>query len=347
MHHPFDKISHHAQVGGIETSVLDNGVGRGSRIAWFNTGSGLRFKVLIDRGLDIAEAFYNEHSLAWLSNRGFMPAQPLADRGLDWLTTWGGGLLTTCGLTHVGGPESDESGERGLHGPFSNIPAEIESIIQPNLLTGNRMMSITASIRQARVFGPDMVLHRTISAELGSPVIHIRDVVTNAGNSPAPHMFLYHFNFGWPLVNEGTKIFWKGNWSPRHEDGKNRIFNQYTDFKTCPPPMDAHKGSGEDVGVIDIEADELGLCSCGLYNERLELAVQLQFAKHQLPWLTNWQHWGKYEYVTGLEPGTHPPIGQQAARKDNRLIMLEPGETRQYDVQLNVLSTKELIQPLL
>src|SRR6476620_6099223 len=166
-------ISNHAQIGGIETSVLDNGIGRGSRIAWVTTGSGLRFKVLIDRGLDIADAFYNEHSLAWLSNRGFMPAQPLADRGIDWLTTWGGGLLTTCGLTHVGGPESDYNGERGLHGPFSNISAEIESIIQPNLLTGNRMMSITALIRQARVFGPDLVLHRTISAELGSPVIHI------------------------------------------------------------------------------------------------------------------------------------------------------------------------------
>jgi hypothetical protein len=24
-----------------------------------------------------------------------------------------------------------------------------------------------------------------------------------------------------------------------------------------------------------------------------------------MPWLINWQHWGKGEYVTALEPGTN------------------------------------------
>ena len=127
-----NKISNHAQFGGIETSVLDNGAGRGTRIAWINTGTGLRYKVVIDRGMDIADAFYNQHSLAWLSSRGIVPPQLFPDKGLNWLRTFGGGLLTTCGLTHVGGPETDEFGERGLHGLVSNIPAEIESIIQPD-----------------------------------------------------------------------------------------------------------------------------------------------------------------------------------------------------------------------
>ncbi|HSB92486.1 MAG TPA: DUF4432 family protein, partial [Flavitalea sp.] len=283
----FIHISNHAQVGGIETSVVDNGIGRGSRIAWFTTGSGLRFKVLIDRGLDIGDAFYNAHSLAWLSNRGFMSPQPLADRGIDWLTTWGGGLLTTCGLTHVGGPETDEYGERGVHGPFSNIPAEIESIIQPDIHTGNRTMSITGTIRQARVFGPHLILRRTISVELGTSVIEINDVVINAGNTSSPHMLLYHFNFGWPLVEPGTKILWTGKWAPRYNDGKNQMFNEQTDFKTCPEPLEAHSGSGEDVGIINIDADQQGISTCGLHNQRLNLAVSLQFKKQQLPWLTN------------------------------------------------------------
>ena len=55
-----DKVSNVAQVGGIETSVLDNGLGRGVRIAWINTGSGLRCKVVIDRAMDIADTFYNQ-----------------------------------------------------------------------------------------------------------------------------------------------------------------------------------------------------------------------------------------------------------------------------------------------
>ncbi len=52
------KVSNHLQIGGIETSVLDNGYGKGARIAHINTGTPLRYKVVIDRGLDIADAFY-------------------------------------------------------------------------------------------------------------------------------------------------------------------------------------------------------------------------------------------------------------------------------------------------
>jgi len=37
-----------------------------------------------------------------------------------------------------------------------------------------------------------------------------------------------------------------------------------------------------------------------------------------------------------LEPGTHPPVGQSSARKDNTLIMLEPGETRKYELRIAV-----------
>src|SRR4026207_747516 len=95
------RISNAAQLGGIETSVLDNGASRGTRIAWINTGTGLRYKVVIDRAMDIADTFYNEHSVAWLSHAGVAAPQPFANNGLGWLRTFFGGLLTTCGLSHV------------------------------------------------------------------------------------------------------------------------------------------------------------------------------------------------------------------------------------------------------
>ena len=65
-----NKVNNYTQIGGIETSVLDNGPGKGTRIAWINTGAGLRYKVVIDRALDIVDAFYNQYSLAWLSHAG-------------------------------------------------------------------------------------------------------------------------------------------------------------------------------------------------------------------------------------------------------------------------------------
>jgi hypothetical protein len=341
------KISNAAQLGGIETAVIDNGPARGTRVAWINTGTGLRYKVVIDRAMDIADAFYNQHSLAWLSHVGITWPQPFSVHGMDWIRTFGGGLLTTCGLGHVGGPESDEHGERGLHGGISNLPTEIESIIQPDPLRGKFDMSITGKIRQTQVFGPSLELKRTISGVLGEPVLRIHDEVSNAGNTAQPHMLLYHFNFGWPLVDEGTALLWKGNWSSASVGHPGKLFNEGNNFRTAPAPLESHRGSGEEVAVIDPPVDSDGHCRCGLHNAKLRLAVSLQFRKDQLPWLTNWQHWGPGEYVTGLEPGTHPPIGQARARQEGSLIFLPPGGYRSYDLELQVLNTESAIDELL
>ena len=334
------KVSNHLQIGGIETSVLDNGLGKGVRIAWINTGSPLRYKVVIDRGLDIADAFYSQHSLAWLSHAGVTFPMPDSDHGLEWLSTFGGGLLTTCGLSHIGGAETDEHGQRGLHGRISNIPAMIESVIQPDLPAGNLEMSITAVMKESKVFGSNLELRRTISSTLGSPQIKIHDTVTNHGNTSSPHMLLYHCNFGWPLVDEGTQIIYKGLCKSRSFKMDNEIFNEKVNYRICQKPLDAHRGSGEACGFIDVEADAKGICKVGLYNSKIGVAVAMEYNKKQLPWLTNWQHWGHGEYVTALEPGTNPPIGQSKAREQKQLIFLEPSESRSYELKISVLHRK-------
>lgn len=342
-----DKISNPAQLGGIETAILDNGAGRGTRIAWINTGTGLRYKVVIDRAMDIADAFYNQHSLVWLSHLGITPPQPFSHRGIDWLRTFGGGLLTTCGLSHVGGPEPGEHAEQGLHGLISNQPAEIESIIQPDPVNGKMEMSITGKINQTQIFGPSLELKRTISGTLGEASIRIHDEVLNRGNTATPHMILYHFNFGWPLADEGTDILWKGSWQFSGRETKNSIFREGNNFRKCPAPMEEHKASGEEVAFIDSTPDSAGECICGLHNSKLHLAIGLRFRKEQLPWLTNWQHWGKGEYVTGLEPGSNPPVGQTKARQQNQLIQLSPGEKKTYDLQFEVFGNEKSIQEFL
>lgn len=341
------KVTNVAQIGGIETSVLDNGPGRGTRIAWVNTGANLRYQVVIDRGLDIVEAFYNQYSLAWLSHAGLTAARPDANRGLEWLYSFAGGLLTTCGLTHVGGPETDEFGERGLHGRISNLPGRIESIVQPDLNAGKLQMSITAVVKQSRVFGPSLELKRTISSTIGEPTVRIHDVVTNLGNTLVPHMILYHCNYGWPLVDDGTEIVWKGKWASRGMDMDNAVFNSRRNFRKCSRPLDSHRGGGEGCAFIDVAADKKGICTVGLYNRRLTLALVLKYKKKQLPWLSNWQHWGPGEYVTALEPGTNPPIGQSKAREQKTLIHIAPGKNRIYDLEMTVLSDKQQISDFL
>jgi hypothetical protein len=330
-----DKISHTSQLGGIETSILDNGLAKGTRIAWFNTGTGLRFKVVLDRGMDIVDTFYNQHSLAWISHNGISAPQPFSDQGIDWLKTFSGGLLTTCGLSNIGGPNEDEHGQRGLHGRISNISAEIESIIQPDPLIGQMQMSITGILKESTVFGANLELRRTISCTLGELTIRINDEIINRGNAKVPVMVLYHVNLGYPLVDEGSQIIWKGGWKARDKKSE-EIFAKTNDFKTCPPPLIEHKGTGEAAAFIEMDSDENGFCNCGIRNEKIGLNVNLKYKKDQLPAFCNWQHWGKGEYVTGLEPGTNLPIGQKQAREDETLQFLQPFETKKIDLEFNI-----------
>ncbi|WP_026951031.1 aldose 1-epimerase family protein [Algoriphagus mannitolivorans] len=332
------KLSNTHQIGGIETSILDNGAGKGVRIAWVNTGTGLRYKLVLDRGIDILDAFFNENSLAWISHAGITAPQPFSNQGIDWLRTFGGGLLTTCGLSNAGPPNVDEGGSRGLHGNYSNTPAELVSIKQPDIFSGDLSFEIVAKVRETATFGPSLEMLRKISGVLGVPEIRIQDKVTNLGNSPAPHMLLYHINCGWPLIDEGTRIVWMGEKKPKATDANNTEFNRKHEFTRCAAPMDEHSGFGEDVAFIDPKADSTGKVVCGYANDELGLALRISFSKNQMPWLINWQHWGKNEYVTALEPATHPPIGQAQARENGTLILLKPGESRTYDLRMEVLT---------
>ena len=231
-----------AQVGGIETSVLDDGLGRGVRIAWVNTGTPLRYKVLIDRGLDIADAFYGEHSLAFLSLTGTTAPTRGLDGGLDWLRGFYGGLVCSCGPQHVGAPETIDGVDYGLHGTHSNTPASVEVVCQPDPAAGQDVMSITGRVRTARVFGPNIELRRTIRSVLGAARIEIRDEFVNRGNEPTRHCWMLHLNFGWPLLATGSRIVYRGPVTPRPDS-----VAWYADpakYKVVPAPVAAHPGVG-------------------------------------------------------------------------------------------------------
>jgi len=325
-----DILSNTSQIGGIETSVLDNGLSRGVRVADFNTGAGLRFKLVLDRGMDIADSFYGNYCLAWISRNGICQNANSTLQGFDWLNRFGGGLLTTCGMSHVGGPET----QFGLHDRFSNLPAEIESIVQPNPLEDKYEMSVTGRILQSTVFGPHLQMRRTVSSKLGENKIRIRDTVKNIGNTACPLMLLYHINLGWPLIDAGTKLDWKGKWSCPNPDDK--IINAQRDFKECLAPTSEHSGNKESLAFIDIEPEQDGYCRCGAVNERLGFGLRITFPKKSLPWLINWQHFGKNEYVCALEPATNPPIGQTNAKNNGSLNILEAGESKEFSVDCEV-----------
>src|SRR5215207_122913 len=97
-------------------STLPNG----TRIIEAYNSSGLTFILLPDRGMDIWTAHYNGMPLTWIA-----PGSPHPpDYGKGWMSLFNGGLLTTCGLTHVGPAEDG----RDIHGNFSRQRAQITQI---------------------------------------------------------------------------------------------------------------------------------------------------------------------------------------------------------------------------
>src|SRR5438105_15698597 len=86
------------QIAGVRLLERADGKARGLRVADIYTGSGFRFEVLLDRALDIGAADFGGRPLAWLFPALGTPAQH-EPQGLGWLRTFGGGVMTTCGLT--------------------------------------------------------------------------------------------------------------------------------------------------------------------------------------------------------------------------------------------------------
>ena len=127
----------------------------------------------------------------------------------------------------------------------------------------------------------------------------------------------------------------------------NAIFNDKHDCRVCRKPLKNHRGTGEACGFIEVTPDSNGMCTVGLHNRKLGLAVATRYKKKQLPCLANWQHWGPGEYVTGLEPGTNPPTGQSNARAQKKLIHLEPSKSRTTELEISVLTAPKDIQQFL
>lgn len=350
------KFEYVHQIGGIRTATLDGpGVGspHGGRVALVDTGSGLRFTVALDRGGDIVDAKYNQHSLVYLSPNGLVAPNHAYHFGLAWLRGWAGGLVTTCGPEHMGGPRVEDGVETTLHGRFSNMPAAIEMMVNPDPHRGIEDMMLSLIIRDAQVFGPVLEIRRLIRARLGEPEIIIDDEVLNRGNVRTAHHYLYHCNFGYPLLDRGTRLIFAGKgeyWQvPGSGDSIIRKISdaQMNALKRVPDVLPEHAGSGERGVILDVKPQRGGAARIGLINENLSLGVELQFPTKAMPRLACWQHYGPAgAYVCGLEPFSGSLLGKAKDNHPTAEQYLEPGESRKYSLRIRALTTSQELKNL-
>jgi hypothetical protein len=322
------------QICGIELAVLNDGVETGVRVANITTGSGFRFRVVISRGLDIAEADWRGIPLAWRSPSGIAGPWYFEPEGLGWLRTFFGGLVVTCGLTSAGAPTTDQGKHLGLHGRVSNLPA---SAISTNERWDgdDYIMSIRGQVQEAVIFGENVLLTREITARLGESRLFIHDTAQNVGYRTTEHMILYHVNGGYPAVAPGARLI-SPTLGTTPRDAEAEIGREeYAQF-SAPVP-----GYKEKVYYHEMAPDGDGLVRAALANEGFAgghgFGFYVTYIPAQLPRFTEWKMMGQVDYVVGMEPANCLVEGRAKERERGTLQFLEPGEMREYDLEIGVL----------
>jgi len=100
------------------------------------------------------------------------------------------------------------------------------------------------------------------------------------------------------------------------------------------PPAPDHY---ERVFEHDVIAEADGGVPVAIVNRARGIGAYEVFNQEQLPFHFIWRMLGEGSYVVGIEPSTNRTAGRLDARERGELIILAPGESRGYDVELGAL----------
>jgi hypothetical protein len=332
------------QVAGVRLMTLGDGAERGVRVLEFRTGTGFAFDLIVDRAFDIGRCEHAGRALGWQSAVGFAGPWFYEPEGLGFLRSFGGGLLTTCGLDHTLFMAEDtaeqyhyppkQSERFGLHGRVSNRPARL--VGYGERWEGDEcVLFAEGEVLQAAVFGEQLLLRRRIEARVGESRLRIHDEVENVGHDRTPHMYLYHVNVGFPVVDEGSELLVPATAvEPRgdYSAGGYGVFHGPS------------AGYVEQVFEHELAAETDGSVPAAIVNRELRLGAYEVFRLDQLPHHFVWRMLGEGTYVVGIEPSTNRTAGRLDARARGELIELGPGERRVYDLELGALDGEQAIE---
>jgi hypothetical protein len=332
------RVGDMSQLGGIKLYELQDGMGKGIRAADINSPSGVNITVLIDRGMDISSLNYKSIPITWRSSTRDTSPIYYESKTDEWLRTFFGGLITTCGLENAGVACNDNGKELGLHGRISNISAE-------NICTNcywkddEYLMEVSGTLRETKVFGNKYELRRKIMTSFSTPKIIVEDSVENIGFIRSPIMILYHVNIGYPVLDKTTKLLEsKAKVIPRDKEA----MKGYDEFNEFSEPIHQYN---EQVFFHDIEPDSEGNANIALINEDFNngegIGIWLKYNKDSLPFLVEWKQMGEGEYVCGIEPGNNKAIGRVNEKKLGTLKFIKPGEIINYRLEFNILTSRE------
>jgi hypothetical protein len=325
-----DRIGSDDQLGGVTEFRLQNGV----RVARLQTSGGIDALLNVDRAMDVAQLSFGGTPLVWHGPGGLLPSHPATLDDDAFQRQFFGGLVTTCGLEAFGPAGEDRYGSWGTHGHINHCAADAIAT-RVDFERDPPSIELRGTVRQVRMFGESLRLERAWTAELNGTALRLHDRVVNDGGATVPHMLLYHCNAGYPLVDEHAEVYVSHDSVEPRDDVSRAALGVWN--RGGPPLRNFH----EEVFVHTPRAEANGWARAGIRNRKLRGGVgfTVRYRPEQLCVCFSWRMLGVRTYVLSVEPANCPTIeGRLEARRRGTLPMIEPGESREYDLEFSFTS---------
>lgn len=326
-----------SQLFHIRTFRMVGGRAEGTLCTEIHNGSGLCLTIAADRCMDLQHVRFHDCNIGYINDCGVVAPTYFDANGAEFLRSFTAGMLTTCGLSHMGSPCEDNGETLGLHGRIANTPAS-EYSVTTAVEDGVPTVYIRGKMRQSRLFGEHFELTREYKIRYGCNKITMTDTVENTGYRPWEHMQLYHFNFGYPLVCEDTRIYLP---SAKVEPRTAFAAQGLSCWDTIESPTD---NAEEACYYHTLRKAPDGHSSAAIYNHRRNLGVAYTFDADLLDTFVEWKLMGSGEYVIGLEPSNAPVDGRDKARVNGQLKFLQPQEKKQYTFTIRFLQGEQELE---
>jgi hypothetical protein len=175
-------------------------------------------------------------------------------------------------------------------------------------------------IRQASIFGENLVLKRRVTLGVHSDVIRVADTVENEGFRPSQHAIQYHINFGYPFLDEGVQVAgdFAADFVAAFNAEDKRPTDDFRDYYQEAPLVFNHPTAK----VV-------------VKNRRLlgGTRAEVSFDRSQLPQFGIWRAFQSGVYAFGLEPALpFDPHGQLGAVATT----LQAGDIRRYEIAVAI-----------
>ncbi|WP_240541945.1 aldose 1-epimerase family protein [Bifidobacterium simiarum] len=325
-----------AHVGSIQQMAYVRPIryeeGRAGGMRAFEVKNGpMRFVSMADKALDVSQLEYRGENLTFLSKPGLNGRNPFDTHGAEAQRSIMGGLFFTCGFENIGAPYTDPEGhEYPMHGRIRTTPAEHVSADAHWTDDGEYVISVSGEVREAELFGENLVMRRTITTVVGRPEIVVDDVVTNEGFRDEPLMWMYHCNAGWPLLAEGAQVIIPSRHAePRNEDAA----NDTTPWSEIGEPV---PNKPESVFIHTLASDPDGRSFAAVMNRKLGLGLSVEFDTADFPYFMQWKSVAAGDYVVGLEPANSSVHGRGYHEKRGDLHTIAPGASEHKRVTFRI-----------